>query len=189
MNSKPWAILAILVWIRPMLSAQSAEWQQSAIDDPAHKTTTDKFVLAGAYLTPPHTQTEEPSLEVLCSKGKFRQAYIHFGGTITAEEGITGPNGNPQAKMEGRAGARKISQHLEIAKGGTTLAADKTEFSELLKGRLSLPQADDPDSLARRLVLSVNVGEYSPGIVIQFELPADQEALLSACDLQGKKKK
>jgi hypothetical protein len=183
-------VLTILLLTCLPLSAQDAEWQQSKIDDPLHGTVVDKFVLSGTYVTPPAVQSAEPSLEVLCAKNKFRRAYIHFGGVVRPEEWAKSLKGNQQAKMEARADEHKFTQYLEITNDSTSLAADKIEFSELLTGRLFKQHPGDPNSLVHRLVVGVNVGALSPGIVIQFEMPSDQERLVSTCDLQeGRKKK
>jgi len=177
-----------LLAVSPML-AQEPEWQRVRVEDPLRKTSFDSFVLEGSYLAPPAAQVSAPSLEVLCSKNKLHKAYVHFGGAIRPEPGMRSLKGNRQAKIDVRADDRRFSEYLEISEDRTTVSADNIEFTELLTGHLFRQHPENEGALVHRLIIG-NIDAIGVGVMIQFDMPADQQGLISACGLaQGKKKK
>lgn len=182
-------LYVLLLLLAVNVYAQAPEWQRSKADDLLHKKQFDKFVLEGSYLAPPAVQVSNPELEVLCSNSKLHKAYVNFGGAIRPDPGMRSFKGNRQAKIDVRADEHRFSQYLEISEDRTTVSADNIEFTELLTGHLFRQHPENESALVHKLIIG-NVDAIGVGVMLQFDMPGDQQELISECGLaQGHKKK
>ncbi len=186
------SLLALTLVAFPQQSSSS--WLYTKQQDPLHGTSFDTFSLTGTYLNFPEVQKgQSPRIVVLCSRGKFTQAYLDTGMVIEpAQNSLNGGlahslKGAIQAEVEIRKDDKKPgTSYWEITNNSRALSLDATQLSELLTGHLMGTEKDWSHPVRRLIFGVVEFGGNE--IEMQFYTPdAEADAPLAlACGLEVK---
>lgn len=171
--------------ILPAVAQQSktdatAQWQYVREDDPLHAKAHDKFILEGAYLTPPSIPAASaPSIVVECSGGEVEHNYFNIGAVVD-HHGPSGSMGLEIVGFEARIDGRKYTMYPDnVSTDGRAVYFIRGDLKSILA--------------AKQVIIGVN--EYmGPQIVMRFDVP-DKAPVMEKCGadrilkLRGKKGK
>jgi hypothetical protein len=167
---RPYILLATF---SAVAAAQAPAWVHSTKDDPLHGISLEVFVLEGKYLTPPtRGATTTPEMVLRCSAGKLKDGYIAVGAVVE-----TGAHGAP---VEMRLDGRFSRAFWNVGNDGTAVFMDpKMDFDRIVWGTWLPHKRGKGDFVKHEIVGVTEV--YGGSIVMQFEMPDDQEEMLNAC--------
>ena len=138
-----------------------------------HGTSLEVFVLDGKYLTPPSKGAATPPEIVLrCSAGKLKDGYIAVGAVVDR-----GANGAP---VEMRLDGKFSKAFWDVGNDGQAVFMNpKTDFSKIIWGAV-LPHKEGKGDYVHQEIIGI-IEAYSGSIVMQFEMPVDQDEMLNVC--------
>ncbi|MBV9762098.1 MAG: hypothetical protein JO340_16155 [Acidobacteriaceae bacterium] len=167
---------------------RAADWSYSKWTNPMSGKLLDRFALQGRYLSRPALAEDgTPSLLAFCSEGQFRNGEFQLGAV--AQPVVTySLKGAPQAQIHMRIGSHAVETGFwEYSNNGQVLFFDRNQFDKLLTGKL-LGHPSRAGSLVSAVVLGV-VESAGNEVVVQFDMPANDSALISECGLEWGKEK
>ena len=153
---------------------QVPAWVHSTRDDPLHGTSFDVFRLKGRYLTPPSkiNSTRNPEIVLRCSGGKFNDGYIFVAAVVDR-----GADGSPiEMRLDGKLSKESWGVSTD---GLSVFMPPGIGLLKLLWGHW-LPHKEGKGQLIRKEIYGVTEA-FGSDIVIQFDMPEDQSAVLNAC--------
>jgi hypothetical protein len=153
--------------------AQPPAWVHSTKDDPLHGLSLDVFTLEGKYLTPPSkTIGTSPMMVLRCSGGKLKDGYIFVGAVVDG-----GADGAP---VEMRLDGKLSKEFWGVGTDGLAVFMDPSiDLLKILWGHW-LPHKEGKGDLIHQEIIGVPEA-YGSTIVMQFDMPQDQTAILDAC--------
>jgi len=157
-------------------------WQYSKSENPLDGKQFDEFTLVGQYLRAPSVSGRNPpELRVHCAKGKFAGGEFDLGA-VAQHSGTKSLKGAWQAQVDMRLDERKKEQDFwEYSNDQQTLFFDGRQLDHLMTGKLLGHPMKDP--LVKRVILGV-IEALGNEVIVQFDMPADQTEMISACGIE-----
>jgi len=168
------ALFAASAAAQESTAPEAPAWVHCTKDDPLHGTSFDVFTLKGKFLTPPSKGdgTQYPEIVLRCSGGKLNDGYIFVGAV--SDRGAKG------APVEMRLDGKLSKEFWGVATDGLSVFMDpKIDLLKILWGHW-LPHRDGKGVFIKQEIFGVQEA-YATDIVMQFDMPQDQSAVLNAC--------
>jgi hypothetical protein len=166
-------VIAAVASAQDATTPQSPVWVRSTKNDPLHGTSFDVFTLDGKYLTPPSkTDGTPPKIVLRCSGGELSDGYIIVGAVV--DRGAKGTS------VEMRLDGKLSKEFWDVGTDGLAVFMNpRIDLLKILWGTW-LPHKDGKGDFVRQEIIGVPEA-FASTIVMQFDMPQDQAAVLDTC--------